>query len=64
MLDLLKNEAFLKPVAAILALLLLLSLLKKVNKILLIVGISVIALLYFLNNRPAWLEEIWKMFQI
>ena len=64
MLELLKNEAFLKPAAAILALILLLSLLRKINKILLIVGIAVIASLYFLNNRPAWLEEIWQMFQI
>jgi len=64
MLDLLKDEAFLKPAAAILALVLMLSMLKRINKILLIVGIAVIASLYFLNNRPAWLEEIWKMFQI
>lgn len=64
MLELLKDEAFLKPAAAILALILLLSFLRKINKILLIVGIVVIASLYFLNNRPAWLEEIWQMFQI
>lgn len=64
MLELLKDEAFLKPAAAILALILLLSFLRKINKILLIVGIVVIASLYFLNNRPPWLEEIWQMFQI
>ena len=64
MLELLKDEAFLKPAAAILALVLMLSLLRKINKILLVVGISVVTLLYFLNNRPAWLEEIWQMFQI
>ena len=64
MLELLKNEAFLNPVAAILALLVLLSLLKSVNKIILIVGIVVVTMVYFLNNRPAWLENLWAMFQL
>lgn len=64
MLDLLKDEAFLKPAAAILALVLMLGLLRRINKILLIVGISVITILYFLYNRPPWLETIWQNFQI
>ncbi|MEQ9823629.1 MAG: hypothetical protein ABQ298_04520 [Puniceicoccaceae bacterium] len=64
MLDLLKDEAFLKPAAAILALILMLGMLRRINKILLVVGIAVITILYFLYNRPPWLESIWRNFQI
>ena len=63
MLDLLTDEAFLKPAAVIIAILLLLMLLRKINKVLLVVGILVISMLYLLNNRPEWLDAIIRSFQ-
>jgi hypothetical protein len=64
MIEKLTDEAFLKPALVILTLVFLLLMLKRINKVLLIVGIVVLAALYLLNNRPDWLEAFWKNFQI
>ena len=64
MIDKLTDEAFLKPALIILTLIIMLVMLKRINKILLIVGILVLSALYLLNNRPDWLDAIWRNFQI
>ena len=63
MIDLLTDEAFLKPALIVITLIMMLILLRRINKIVLVMGILVLLALYLLNNRPDWIDAFWKNFQ-
>ncbi len=62
--EFLSDEVRLKTIATGIALLIFLIMLKRINKVLLFVGVLVIAALYLMQTQPPWFRAIIVHFQI